>query len=246
MRGWTGVMMAEVDKRRLKIRAMLSLSAVTDALYAYYAFYHDRERTELHVHEDADGHADGFAAVCQTSERLFQPTVVLRTPKVRVAVELLDEALAPGRPYYLITTPDLREAVSEVVHMPQPQTNLLYEIDLSRFEYTINVLVVAQEGIEDRPRFLVRSQEEVVAEAGVAWLSPHFAAVYAQATPPAQERGLGRSALATCTRWVVRSGRRPLAIINPKERGAIALVEAVGYVDTGARDLAGEVVCRHQ
>ena len=42
--------MAEVDSVRLKIRPMLSLSSATDALYAYYAFYHDRERTDLHIH----------------------------------------------------------------------------------------------------------------------------------------------------------------------------------------------------
>ena len=190
-----------------------------------------------------EGRADGFVAVCQTSQRLFQPTVVLRTPRPGVAVELLREALAPGRPYYLITTPDLREAASEVVDMPEPQINRVYEIDLSRFEYAINVLVVAEEGIEDRPRFLIRSQGKVVAEAGVAWLSPHFAAVYAQVTPAAQERGLGRSVLATCTRWVVRSGRRPLMIVNAQDGPAIALAEAVGYTDTGARELAGAIVC---
>jgi hypothetical protein len=235
--------MAEVDRVRLKIRPMLSLSAVADALYAYYAFYHDRERTELHVHQDAEGRADGFLAVCQTSQRLFQPTVVLRTPKVRVAVDLLRQALVPGRPYYLITTPDLREAALEVVDMPEPQVNWVYEIDLSRFRYAINVLVVAEEGIEDRPRFVIRSREEVVAEAGVVWLSPHFAAVYAQATPTARERGLGPSVLATCTRWVVRSGRRPLMIVNAQDGSAIALAEAVGYEDTGARELAGAAVC---
>jgi hypothetical protein len=235
--------MAEVDKVRLKIRPMLSLSAATDALYAYYAFYHDRERTELHVHQDAEGRADGFVAVCQTSHRLFQPTVVLRTPKVRVAVDLLRQALDPGRPYYLITTPDLREAALGVVDMPEPQINRVHEIDLSRFKYAINVLVVAEEGIEDRPRFVIRSQDEIVAEAGVAWLSPHFAALYTQAMPAAQERGLGRSVLAIGTRWVVRSGRRPLTIVNAEDGPAIALAEAVGYVDTGARELAGDVVC---
>jgi hypothetical protein len=235
--------MAEVDRLRLMIRPMLSLSAATDALYAYYAFYHDRARVELHVHQDAEGRADGFVAVCQTSQRLFQPTVVLRTPKVRVAVDLLRSALTAGRPYHLITTPDLRPAVLEVVDMPKPQTNRVYEIDLSRFRYAVNVLVVAEEGIEDRPRFVIRSQEEIVAEAGVVWLSPHFAAVCAQATPKAQERGLGQSVLATCTRWVVRSGRRPLTIVNAQDSPAIALAEAVGYVDTGARELAGAVVC---
>jgi GNAT superfamily N-acetyltransferase len=236
-------MMAEVDKVRLKIRPMLSLSAATDALYAYYAFYHDRERTELHVHQDEDGRADGFVAVCQTSHRLFQPTVALRTTKVRVAVDLLRGALVSGRPYYLITTPDLREAASQVLDMPEPQTHRIYELDLSCFEYVINVLVVAEEGIEDRPRFLIRSQEEIVAEAGVAWLSPHFAAVYTQTTPAARDRGLGQSVLATCTRWVVRSGRRPLVTVNAQDHPDIALAEAVGYRDTGARELAGDVLC---
>ena len=235
--------MPELDKQRLKVRSMLSLSVPADALYAYYAFYHDPERTELHVHQDARGLADGFLAVCQTGQRLFQPTVVLRTPKADVAVTLLREALDPGRPYYLISTPDLREVVSTVVEMPEPAINRVYEIDLSRFEYDINVMVVAEKGLEGRPRFLVRSREEVVAEAGVTWLSPHFAAVYVHATAPAQERGLGSSVLAMCTRWVVRSGQHPLAIVDVGDESTTGLVEEVGYVDTGARELAGNVTC---
>jgi hypothetical protein len=235
--------MAEVDKQRLKVRAMLSLSAPVDALYAYYAFYHDRERTALHVHEDAAGHADGFVAVCQTGQRLFQPTVVLRTPRVDVAKTLLQEALEPGRPYYLITTPDLSEAAARVVEMPDPGISRVYEIDLSRFDYDINVMVVAEEGVEGRPRFLVRSREEVAAEAGVTWVSPHFAAVYVRAKPAARQRGLGTSVLSRCTRWVIRSGRHPLAIVSREDGYATRVAEAVGYVDTGARELAGDVTC---
>lgn len=235
--------MAEVDKQRLKVRSMLSLSAPVDALYAYYVFYHDRERTDLHVHEDAQGRADGFVAVCQTAQRLFQPTVVLRTPKVDVAIELLREALSPGRPYYLITTPDLREATSHIVDMPDPQVSRIYEIDLSRFHYQPNVLVVAEEGVEERPRFLIRSEGEVVAEASVTWLSPQFAGVHAQAAPAARKRGLGRWVLSTCTRWVVRSGRHPLAIVDVEDDYTTALVEKVGYADTGARELAGDATC---
>lgn len=235
--------MADLDKRRLKIRPMLSLSAPGDALYAYYAFYHDPDRVDLHVHEDAEGRADGFVAVCQTGHRLFQPTVVLRTPKAGVAVDLLREALEPGRPYYLTTTPDLREVVSEVAAIPEPQISRVYEIDLSRFEYDINVLVVAEEGLEGRPRFLVRSREEVVAEAGVTWFSPQFANVYATATPSARQRGLGKSVLATCTRWVVRSGRHPLAIVEMMDNYTTLLAEEVGYADSGARVLTGDIVC---
>ena len=235
--------MPEFDKQRLKVRSMLSLSAPVDALYAYYAFYHDPERTELHVHEDAEGHPDGFVAVCRTGQRLFQPTVVVRTPKVDVAVKLLRDALEPGRPYYLITTPDLREAVSQVVEMDGLVISRVYAIDLSRFSYQPNVLVVAEEGVEGRPRFLVRSRDEVVAEAGVTWLSSHFAAVYVRATPAARERGLGVAVLSTCTRWVVRAGKHPLAIVDVGDDGVTKLVEEVGYVDTGARELAGDVIC---
>jgi hypothetical protein len=233
-----------LDPERLKIRSLISLSAPADALYAYYAFYHDPKRTELTVHEDAEGRGDGFVAVCQTGQRLFQPTVALRTPKPGVAVELLRKALTPGRPYYLITTLDLQEAATEVVEMAEVEINRVYEIDLSRFQYEVNVLVVAEEGIEDRPRFLIRAQGETVAEAGVTWLSTHFAEVYVHATPPARERGFGQSVLAACTRWVIRSGRHPLAIVDAQDDATTALVEAVGYADTGARELAGDVICR--
>jgi len=235
--------MGDIDAERLRVRSMLSLSAPGDALYAYYAFYHDRDRTELHVHQDAEGSADGFLAVCQTGQRLFQPTVVLRTPKVDVAADLLGEALEPGRPYYLITTMDLREAVSGVVVMSEPQTSRVYEIDLSRFEHSVNVLVVAEEGIEGRPRLLVRSQDELVAEAGLGWRSPQFAAVNVQLTEAAQRRGLGRAVLSACTRWVVRAGLHPLVIVDVKDEYMTRLVESVGYVDSGARELAADVTC---
>jgi len=235
--------MGDIDAERLKVRSMLSLSASGDALYAYYAFYHDPGRTELHVHEDAKGRVDGFVAVCQTGQRLFQPTVVLRTPDVDVAADLLHEALEPGRPYYLITTPDLEDAVSSVVVMSQPHTSRVYEIDLSRFEHTVNVLVVAEEGIEGRPRFLVRARDEVVAEAALGWKSPDFAGINVQVTASARPRGFGQAVLSACTRWAVRSGLHPLVIVEVGDEYTTHLVESVGYVDSGARELAADVTC---
>ena len=235
--------MGNIDRDRLKIRSMLSLSAPADALYAYYAFYHDPGRTELHIHQDDAEAADGFLAVCQTAQRLFQPTVVLRTTKVDVATKLMKRAMERGRPYHLVTTPDLREAVLAVTEMTDPVLSRIYEIDLSRFEYQVNVMVVAEEGVENRPRFLVRAGEEIVAEAGVTWLSPQFAAVHAEATPAAQRRGLGESVLTACTRWVLRSGRRPLIMVGMTDEQTTTLVETAGYVDSGARELAGDVTC---
>ncbi len=236
--------MAEFDALRLKIRPMLSLSAPADALYTYYGFYHDPERTELYVHEGTAGRADGFVAVCQTAQRLFQPTVALRALDPDVAVELLRRALKPGRPYYLVTTLHLQEAVAEVVQMAEVQINRIYEVDLSRLNQEVNVLVVPDVGIEGRPRFLVRSEDEIVAEAGVSWLSPHFGGIYAQVTPAARERGLGRAVVVACTRWVIRSGRHPLSVVDAQDEAGTYLLETAGYVDTGGRELAGDVTCR--
>jgi len=236
--------MGDLERLRLKVRLVLDLSAPADALPAYYALYYPPTRTRLYVHEDATDHVDGFVAVCQTGQRLFQPTVVLRTPDARAAVELLRQALAPGRPYYLITTSDLREPVAEVLGIEQPEINRIYTLDLVRFQPLINVLVVAEQGLGGRPRFVIRSQGEIASEAGVNWRSPHFAEVFVRTMPAAQGRGWGRAVLSACTRWVIRSARQPLYIVSERNDPSIALAEGVGYVDTGAREFAGEGVCR--
>ena len=235
--------MTDLESLRLKVRPLLHFSAPADALSVYYAFYHDPRRTRLYVHE-AGGHADGFVAVCQTGQWLFQPTVVLHAANAEVAVELLRQALVPGRPYYVITAPGLRDAIIEVMDIERPEINRIYMLDLSCFQPIINVLVVVEQGLGGRPRFVVRSQGEIVAEAGVNWHSPHFAGVFVHVTPDAQKRGWDRAVLAACTTWVVRSARQPLYIVNEGDEPNIALAEAVGYVDTSAREFTGEGVCR--
>ncbi|MCX7682123.1 MAG: hypothetical protein N2508_09215 [Anaerolineae bacterium] len=236
--------MSDLESLRLKLRHLLHFAAPSDALFVYYAFYHDPRRTRLYVHERPDGRADGFVAVCQTGQRLFEPTVVLRTPNAEAAVELLRQALVPGRPYYIITTPDLRDAVTEVVDMTQPETNRIYQLDLVRFQFSTNALVVMERGLRGLPRFVIRSEDEVIAESGTNWCSPHFAEVFVRTAPEAQRLGLGRAVLASCTSWVVRSARQPLCIINDQNEAGMAVALAVGYVDSGAREFAGEGVCR--
>jgi hypothetical protein len=236
----------ELEKLRLRVRPLLHFSAPGDALAVYYAFYHDPRRTRLLVHEDSDGHADGFAALCQTGQRLFQPTVVLRTPDVGVALELLRQAMVPGRPYYLVTTPDLQDVVTKVVDVVQPEMNQVYKLDLFRFRPGVNVLVVAEQALGNQPRFVIRSHGELVAEAGVSWSSPHFAEVFVHTAAAARRRGWGRAVLTSCTTWVVRSARQPLYIVTEGNGAGIALAEAVGYVDSGAREFAAECVYRSE
>jgi GNAT superfamily N-acetyltransferase len=241
--------MTDLQALRMKARVMLHLSDPIDALYAYYALYHDPRRTDLFVHEDAEGHADGFAAVCQTGQRLFQPTVALRAKSERAAVDVLRRALIPGRPYAVITTLDLMDAVAQVVDVEQAEIHHLYSLDLVRFRPVINVLVVTEEGVSGSPRFVIRSQGEIAAggiaaEAGLNWISPHFAEVFVHVEPSAQGRGWGQSVLAACTTWVVHSARQPLYVVNEANAPSIALAETAGYTDTGAREFTGEGVCK--
>jgi len=234
---------AQVDELRERVQPLLNLSAPADALVAYYALYHSPTRSALYVHLNRHALPDGFVAVCQTGQRLFQPVVALRTVDAAAAVALLRRALVPGRPYYLVTTPDLRDAAGEVLQIARPELNHIYELDLAQFEPVINVLVMAEGSATSAPRFVIRSQGEIAAEAGINWQSPHFAEMYVATQPAAQGRGWGRSVAAACTQWVIQSGRRPLYVVEAGNARSIALAEALGYRDTGAREYAGEGVC---
>lgn len=238
--------MTNLERLRLKARSLLHFSDPSDALYVHYAFYHDPRRTQLYVHENDAGHAEGFVAVCQTGQRLFQPTVVLRAKNGRAAAELLRRALLPGRPYYLITRPSLRGSVQKIVALEQSEINRVYRLDLPSLQFSINVMVVAEQGLDGKPRFVIRSQGEIAAEAGFNWYSAHFAELFVHTTPSARGRGWGRAVLAACTTWAIRSSRQPLYVAGESNQSSINLAEEAGYVDTGAREFTGEGVCKNR
>ncbi|NLE45565.1 MAG: GNAT family N-acetyltransferase [Chloroflexi bacterium] len=235
--------MGELEARRRRVRSMLNLSAPADALYAYYALYHDPTRTQLAIHEDSRGRIDGFVAVCQTGQRLFEPTVVLRTPDAIAARELLHGALVGGRPYYLIATLDLRDPVMAALEVTSADVNQVFRIDLSRFAPAVNVMVAPEKGPGGSPHFVIRSQGQVAASAGTNWISPYFAELFVQTDPVVQRRGWGKAVAEACTTWVLRTGRQPLYIASERNHASVALAESIGFVDTGAREFAAEGVC---
>ncbi len=236
--------MTSLERLRLKARPLLHFSDPADALYVHYAFYHDPRRTQLHVHENDAGHADGFVAVCQTGQRLFQPTVVLHATNTVAAVELLREALVPNRPYYVLTRPGMKNSVKKVVDIEQSKLNRVYKLDLSSLRFSINVMVVAEQGLDGKPRFIIRSRGEIAAEAGLNWYSTHFAELFVHTITAARGRGWGRAVLEAGTTWAIRSGRQPLYVVGESNQSSIRLAEEAGYVDTGAREFAGEGVCK--
>jgi hypothetical protein len=231
------------QRARLEREGFLSLAEPRDALAAYYALYHDPGRTQLWLHFDASHRTDGFVAVCQTGFNLFQPTVVLRARDDEAAVALLREALRPGRPYYVVTTPTLSTAVQAVIHLEREEFNRVYRFDPGRYRPEINVLVQSTRAPDGSPRFVIRSQDQVASEAGVNWRSPRFAELFVFTQPWARGRGWGKAVVAACALTLVQAGVQPLYMVTEGNDGSVRLAESVGFVDTGAREYAGSGAC---
>jgi GNAT superfamily N-acetyltransferase len=225
---------------RQRARLMLDLSDPRDGLAAYYALYHAPERTQIFI-EEAEGSRlmRGFLAVCQTGRDLFRPMAVLRARTPRAAESLLQH-LVPGRPYYLVTTPELSDVVEEALEVEQAGMSRVYRLDLRRYTPTLNVLVTPSASPDGSPRFVIRSQGKIAAEAGINWRSPHFVEVYVWTTPEARGRGWGKAVIDGCVSWAIRAGTQPLYIVPEENQPSISLAESVGFVDTEAREFVME------
>ncbi|MGD1995574.1 MAG: GNAT family N-acetyltransferase [Anaerolineae bacterium] len=236
----------DLTELRRRVRPMLDLSAARDALSAYYALYHNPERTRLLIQEGPTDRVEAFLSICQTGRDLFRLTAVLRARNSGAAEELLHRELEPRRPYYLITTPDLHSVVEEVLAVEQFEINRVYRLDLSLYTPAISVLVVPDRAADGSPRFVIRSQGKLAAEAGTNWRSPHFAGLYAWTSPEARDRGWGKAVVESCANWVIRSGAQPLYIVSEDNQSSIRLAESVGFTDTGSRELAVEGTMKTQ
>jgi hypothetical protein len=229
-----------LNERRRAIRHLLSPTDPADALTSYYALWHDPRRTQLTLHYDDRHQVDGFITVSQTGVDLFRPLVTLRAPGEAAVAELLHAALAPNRSYYLIAPVTLASAFRDQVAFKQSSLNRIYLLDPARFEPIINVLVQRVSAADGAPRFEIESQGETMAMSGTNWRSPTFAEVFVYAHPSARSRGWGKSVVSACTAALLEEKLRPLYIVEEGNEASIRTAEAVGYVDTGLREFAGE------
>jgi RimJ/RimL family protein N-acetyltransferase len=232
------------QRARLEREGFLSLTEPRDALAVYYALYHDPSRTQLQLHFDAKDKVDGFVVVCQTGFNLFQPTVSLRARNDEDAVALLREALHPGRPYYIVTTPTLGTAVRIVVGLEREEFNRIYRFSPHRYRPEINVLVQPARAPDGSPRLIIRSRGQIASEAGINWRSPHFSELFVRTEPWARGRHWGRAVVTACANTLIQAGVQPLYMVTEENEASIRLAESVGFVDTGAREFAGAGVCR--
>jgi len=224
---------------RQAIAPLLRDHSPEDALAAYYALRHSETRTKLLVHRDERGHALGFMAVCQTGFDLFQPLAVLRAPTTEMAAWLLRNGLAPTRSYHVIVPPALAPAVEAEMNVTSSATHWVFEARRANFKPVINVLVTSSRGPDGGMRFAIRAADgSVVAESGTNWRTDEFAEVFVHVELAAQGRGLGKSVVSACTVHLFESNLRPLYFVDQDNAESVAVAEALGYTDTGARERA--------
>jgi GNAT superfamily N-acetyltransferase len=220
------------EKRKL-IRSLVAPADPADAMTAHYALWYDERRVELAVQRGPVGNPEGFVAVCQTGRDLFIPLVVLRSPPDR-AGELLANTLRPGRTYLVVTLPELRSAVEDVMLLSYVQANAIYELDPGAYRPVVNVMV--QPG--DTPfRYEIRVQQRVVAAAGVNWRTDRFADMYVYTEPATRGRGWGRAVGSACVKELLSARLLPLYTVGETHSASHGLAASLGFTDSGAREL---------
>jgi len=232
--------LTELNEKRRAIRPLLSPTDPADALTSYYALWHDPRRTQLILHYDGQQYVDGFITVSQTGVDLFRPLVTLRAPDDAAAADLLHTALMPNRPYYFVVLVTLAAAVRSHVEISRSSLNRIYLLHPTKFQPVINVLVQQVGAADGAPRFEIESQGEIMAMSGTNWRSPAFAEVFVYTHPQGRGRGWSRSVVSACTAALLEERLRPLYIVDEANEASIRTAEAVGYLDSGLREFAGE------
>jgi hypothetical protein len=230
-----------IYEQRKLIRRLLDPTSAADAPTAYYALFHNPEKSALTVQTDSAGRAAGFVAECRTGIDLFRPLITLLCPDAKTAAHLLRRALTPKRPYILFAQEDQVAHTGGSLQIDTSRTLHVYRLDRARFEPVINVLVKQRTSLDGSPRCVIESGGQQ-ALAGVNWQSPSFAEIFVHTDAAARQRGWGISVTSALTQVILESGRTPLYLVEPENEASRHLAEKLGYVDTGARQVYADVV----
>ena len=233
-----------MDAERADARRFLDENSPADALPVYYTLYHDPKRTALFLHRDPEGRANGLLVRAQTGMDLFRPLVAVRAASDQIALDLFRRGLEPDRPYYLTAPLPLANAVNRRLVVSDPELLCLYRLDPVRFTPELNILVVSNPAPDGSPRFEISSNGRVHTAAGLNWRTPRFAEIYVYTEPAARGRGWGKSVTAALVGALLRDGLTPLYVVNEQNTASIKLAEGLGFVDTGLREYAGQVIFR--
>lgn len=239
-----------VEKRRA-IRALLDQERAADAMAAYYAFYHDEERTQLVTRMNGSGRTVAYIALSRTGIDLFRPLLTLRLndDDPEGAADLFYEALNPGAGVFIHSPIGYRPLLAALFDIQREQQLRLFKLDERYFQPVVNVLVMRSGTPDGQPRYVIRptnsaTDQEIGASATLNWQSSNYAEITVYTNPQFRQRGWGRSVVSALARDLLENGKTPLYEVAPENEASLHLAQSLGFVDTGADKLFLEATLR--
>jgi len=227
---------------RRGIRDLLDDSSPVDAPTAYYALFHPPERSVLFTELDDQGKTVAFVGRFQTGIDLFRPVVTLHAATPESTASLLNQALVVGRPYIVFAALNQLSMIGGSFSIQNQRILRIYSLNSARFQPQVNVMVEVKKAPDGKPRCEINANGQVQAVAGLNWQSPAFAEIYVHTEPAARQKGWGRSVVSTLTDLLLRDGIHPIYLVENGNEASQHLIESLGYVDTGSRQVYAETV----
>lgn len=234
--------MSDSVEERHVIQSLVRQDDPSDALASYYGLYAPTQTRAIFTVRDEAGAPEGFLVRARTGLDLFRPVVALRA-RSEAAVALLVEAGVPAaRPVILAIPASLGPWVYRHLQTSDAEVHRVYALERSRHVALINVLATTSRDPSGSPRCEIRTGDHLGAVAGVNWQTPRYAEIYVYTDPVVRGRGWGKSVVSTVAGLVLDGGRTPLYVVAESNDYSIRLAEAVGFHDTGAREILAEAV----
>ncbi len=232
------------ESRRAALAPLLNEQSPADALAVYYALHHPADRSEIFVHHsEALRRADGFLVRARTGMDLFRPLITFRADTEEAARALFRDGMIPNRPYYLVAPESLSGWTRQYLNITEAEIYKIYRVVTPPAPPPINVLLVTAQGPDGTPRAEIRSTaSQAGAVAGVNWMSPRWAEIYVHTDPSVRGRGWGKAVVGAVAQQLVSRGHTPLYVTSDGNEYSMRLAEAVGFVDTGYRELVGQAI----
>ena len=240
---------------RRAIRRLIDENNPADAMAAYYAFYHDDDRTSIITDPESldptnsTERAKGYVAISRTGIDLFRPLLTARLPieDLDASSQLLKRALPSGNEAFIVCPIQYDPLIRAIFEVKSEQKLEIYTMPHGLPEPIINIFVTKDSNSET-PRFYinqsVNGQNIVVSSAGVNWITPKFAEIAVRTWSEYRRRGLAKSVVSALTRHLIENGRRPLYAVNETNHPSIELAKSLGYRDSGYRQLMLEIRAR--
>ncbi|MCI0396007.1 MAG: GNAT family N-acetyltransferase [Chloroflexi bacterium] len=240
--------MTLAEKRRA-IRHLLNENEPSDAMDAYYAFYHPDAKTQLFLYPAGASQAMGYVCLARTGIDLFRALVTMRLPEDSAGqvdfapgARLLYQAMPAGTSVFVSAPIQYRPLLGALFEAQMEELLRVCILDRGRFEPILNVLVTQANSANGLPRFVIREsgaegRGDVVASAGLNWQSPRFAEISVSTQSSHRRQGHGRSVVAALAQHVLASGRIPIYVVAEQNEASIRLAESLGFVDIGIRQV---------